>query len=204
MIDDLAVPALHGEHVHLEPLALAYVDDLVVAANEDRATYGFTTVPPSREAMAAQISSLLADAEAGRVVAFVQRDAATQRVVGMTRYLTLRSLAPSAVPYAVEIGGTWLAATAQRTLINTEAKFLLLRFAFDEWKVTRVDLKTDARNERSRAAIERIGASFEGVLRHWQPSQVAGEEGCYRDTAMFSVLDSEWHHVSAHLRSLLV
>jgi RimJ/RimL family protein N-acetyltransferase len=103
------------------------------------------------------------------------------------------------VPYAVEIGGTWLAASAQGTGINVDAKLLLLTHAFEHWQVGRVDLKTDARNERSRNAIARIGATFEGVLRSWQPSLVAGEEGRLRDTAMFSIVAGEWPAVRARL-----
>jgi RimJ/RimL family protein N-acetyltransferase len=121
----------------------------------------------------------------------------------MTRFLTIRSLPRHSVPFAVEIGGTWLAASAQRTRINTESKLLLLRHAFDTWEVARVDLKTDSRNERSRAAIARIGASFEGVLRHWQPSQVVGEDGRFRDSAMFSITDDEWPRVASRLVSML-
>jgi RimJ/RimL family protein N-acetyltransferase len=117
--------------------------------------------------------------------------------------MTIRSLRPFATPYAVEIGGTWLATSAQRSGINTEAKLLLLDYAFETWHVGRVDLKTDARNDRSRNAILRIGASFEGVLRHWQPSLVEGEEGTLRDSAMFSIVDSEWPSVRERLTSLL-
>ena len=110
---------------------------------------------------------------------------------------------PISTPFAVEIGGTWLAASAQRSGINTEAKFLLLRHAFEVWRVARVDLKTDNCNERSKAAIARIGASFEGVLRQWQPSQVVGEEIRYRDSAMFSIIDAEWPALRLRFESLM-
>jgi RimJ/RimL family protein N-acetyltransferase len=102
----------------------------------------------------------------------------------------------------VEIGGTFLAASAQRTGINTEAKLLLLEHAFDVLGVGRVDLKTDARNDRSRNAMLRIGATFEGVLRNWQPSLVPGEEGLLRDSALYSITDREWPEVREHLASL--
>jgi RimJ/RimL family protein N-acetyltransferase len=128
----------------------------------------------------------------------------TGRTVGATRYLTIRFRPGERTPFAVEIGGTWLAASAQRTAINSEAKLLLMSYAFDEWGVARVDLKTDARNERSRAAMARIGATFEGVLRQWQPSQVVGEETLLRSSAMFSVLDSEWPVVRQSLKSRLI
>ena len=101
---------------------------------------------------------------------------------------------------AVEIGWTWLAASAQGTAINAEAKLLLLTHAFETLGVTRVDLKTDARNQRSRRAIELIGAHFEGILRSWSPSWAPGEEGRLRDSAMFSVIAPEWSAVKATLQ----
>lgn len=201
-MDPLTTPTLIGRLVRLEPLQLDFVPDLVARANEDRGTYGFTVVPADEPAMVRHVQGLLNDRDGGLVVPFVQIDA-RERVVGMTRFLTIRSRPDELRPYAVEIGGTWLAASAQRSGINTEAKLLLLRHAFEHWKVARVDFKTDRRNERSRAAIARLGATPEGVLRHWQPSQVAGEEALFRDTAMFSVIDAEWPLVEARLMSLL-
>jgi RimJ/RimL family protein N-acetyltransferase len=194
---------LVGSFVRLEPLSLDHVDRLVAAAGEDRSTYGFTVVPQGRDGVTTHVESLLRDHEAGLVVPFAQVDASGDLVVGMTRYLTIRARPGEDVPFAVEIGGTWLAASAQRSAINTESKFLLLRQAFEVWRVARVDFKTDSRNERSRAAITRLGAKFEGVLRHWQPSQVIGEEESYRDTAMFSVLDHEWAAVSLELTGMI-
>jgi RimJ/RimL family protein N-acetyltransferase len=117
--------------------------------------------------------------------------------------MTLRRREEDDRPFAAEIGGTWLGAQFQRTGINSEAKLLLLGYAFEVWNVARVDLKSDARNERSRAAILRLGATFEGVLRQWQPSLVVGEEGLYRDTAMFSVTQEEWPGVREHLKTLV-
>ena len=106
-------------------------------------------------------------------------------------------------PDEVEIGGTWLAASAQRSAINTEAKLLMLSHAFEVWQVNRVALATDARNERSRAAIERIGATFEGVLRRHRWSFAPGESGQPRDTAIFSIVPSEWPDVKARLTARL-
>ena len=203
MTDRHDVPALAGDCVRLEPLRSEYIDELVRAASEDRATYGFAAVPHGLEAMTAYVEALLQDFADSLVVPFVQIDVKTARVVGMTRYLTIRSRPGHGAPYAVEIGGTWLASSAQRTGINTEAKFLLLRFAFETWHVARVDLKTDARNERARMAMMRIGASFEGVLRRWQPSQVVGEQMRYRDTAMFSIVEEEWPAISLQLSALI-
>ena len=102
-------------------------------------------------------------------------------------------------PDEVEIGGTWLAADAQRSAINTEAKLLLLTHAFDVWAVTRVALATDSRNARSRSAIERIGARYEGTLRHHRPSLMAGEVGRARDTALFAITDDDWPQVHDRL-----
>src|SRR3989442_136733 len=104
---------------------------------------------------------------------------------------------------AIEIGFTWLAASAQGAGINPEAKLLLFRHAFEQWGVVRVDLKTDARNMRSRAAIEALGARFEGVLRNWSQSWAAGEEGQLRDSAMFSVIASEWPECRRRLEERL-
>src|SRR6185369_11604089 len=98
-----------------------------------------------------------------------------------TRFLEMRRWRGRPEPDEVEVGGTWLAADVQRTPVNTEAKLLLLTHAFEVWHVDRVALATDVRNERSRRAIERIGARFEGVLRHHRPSTVAGEAGRPRD-----------------------
>jgi RimJ/RimL family protein N-acetyltransferase len=199
----LEIPTLLGRSVRLEPLVVSHVDELVSAALEDRTTYGFTTVPHDVSSMTLHVEGLLRDYDAGLVVPFTQVDVASRRRVGMTRYLTIRSRSGESVPFAVEIGGTWLAASAQRTGLNTEAKYLLLRHAFEYWRVTRVDFKTDSRNERSRAAIARVGARFEGVLRHWQPSQVAGEETLYRDSAMFSIIDEHWPDVRVRLESMM-
>ncbi|WP_250008619.1 GNAT family N-acetyltransferase [Actinoplanes sp. M2I2] len=105
--------------------------------------------------------------------------------------------------FAVGVGFTWLAASAQGTGINREAKFLLFGHAFEQWRVARVDLKTDARNARSRAAIESVGARFEGVLRSWSPSWAPGEEGRLRDAAVFSIVAAEWPECRARLAQRL-
>lgn len=199
MTSPIYVPTLEGSRVRLEPLALSHVNALSAAAVEDRHTYHFAAVPADPASTLAYVEALLADRDHGLIAPFAQVDVARGFAVGVTRFMTFRSRATEELPYAVEIGGTWLAPSAQRSGVNTEAKLLLMRHAFDSWKVARVDFKCDARNERSRAAIVRIGAAFEGVLRHWQPSMVGGEEKSLRDTAMFSVLDSEWPVVRANL-----
>ncbi len=196
-------PTLCGDAVRLEALDREHVDALSIAANEDRSAYYYTSVPSSREEVTAYVEGLLRSWRTGEVVPFVQIDARSGRAVGVTLFMTIRRVSPELPPFAVEIGGTWLAASAQRTGINTEAKYLLLRHAFEVLGVGRVDLKTDARNDRSRNAIVRIGATFEGVLRHWQPSLVPGEEGLLRDSALYSVIDREWPEVREHLNSLV-
>lgn len=188
----LAPFTLRGDHVHLEPLTLDHTTELVAAANRDRTTYGWTEVPPDDHAMSEYIAALIAQRDADTAVPFVQRRVTDGRLVGCTRFLELRWYGATRAPIEVEIGGTWLSADAQRSRINSEAKFLLLTHAFDNWRVQRVALCTDARNERSRAAIERIGATFEGILRHHRPSAVAAERGRMRDTAMFAITDDDW------------
>ena len=106
-------------------------------------------------------------------------------------------------PDEVEIGGTWLAADVQRTAVNTEAKLLLLTHAFEQWNVDRVALATDERNERSRSAIARLGATFEGILRNHRPSKVPGEDGLARNTALFSITAAEWPEVRKSLSDRL-
>ena len=192
---------LVGTFVRLEPMSLGHVDGLVAAANEDRAIYGFTAVPPDVAGMTVAVEQLMAAAARGHDVPFTTRAASDGRVLGATRFLWLRSYFDRGLPDAVEIGGTWLSASAQRSAVNTEAKLLMLTHAFEVWGVQRVDFKTDARNARSRAAIERIGGRLEGIVRAWQPSLVAGEEGQPRDSALYSIIPAEWPAVRSRLRS---
>ena len=188
------VEPLRGRRVVLEPLGGQHADDLAGAAGADRTSYGWTTVPQGRPAMLAYVRELVV---APDTIPFAQ--VVDGRACGVTRYLSLRARPGAALPYAVEIGGTWLAAAAQGTGVNREAKLLLMTHAFEVWGVGRVDFKTDARNERSRAALVAIGATFEGVLRSWQPSHAAGEHGRLRDSAMYSVLAAEWPGVQQQL-----
>lgn len=200
MPSPLPVPCLTGRLVRLEPLGPAHIADLVVAATADRSTFGFTSVPATRQALEEQVQALQELQGDGEVVPFAQVRAADGRAVGMTRYLSIRRVdSAAAAPYAVEIGGTWLAADAQGSGMNREAKLLLLTHAFEQWEVGRVDFKTDARNERSRRAIAALGATFEGVLRNWQPSHVVGEEGRLRDSAIYAVTAEDWPDVRERL-----
>lgn len=185
------VPVLEGALVRLEHLAEHHAADLASAAEEDRSSYGFTWVPRAAE-VDAYVRTQLQRVAAGTMVAFAQVRADDQRAVGVTAYWDPRTWPERADLCAVEIGFTWLGASAQGTGVNTESKLLLLAQAFEAWRVERVDLKTDARNERSRRAIGGLGAHFEGVLRRWSRSWAPGEEGQLRDSAMFSVVSSEW------------
>ncbi len=198
----LRQPLLIGPLVRLEPLDVAHVADLEVAAAEDRATYRLAAVPEPGT-LDDTVTQLRAEAAAGTRVPFAQVRTSDGRAVGMTTYLNLRYREGSAVPFAVEIGSTWLAASAQRSGVNLEAKLLLLTHAFEVWNVARVDLKTDSRNERSRAAIAGLGTTFEGVLRQWQPSQVRGEETLFRDSAMYSLVAADWPTAKADLTARL-
>jgi RimJ/RimL family protein N-acetyltransferase len=195
----LVVPVLCGTRVRLEPLTSDHAAGLVAAGEENRETYAFTAVPHGRAAVDAYLREIGEASAAGETLGFAQVRVGDDAVVGVTRFLSFRFAEGLHHPYAVEIGGTWLAASAQRTGINVEAKLLLLDHAFDVWEVGRVDFKTDARNERSRAAIEATGATFEGVLRNWQPSYADGERGLLRDTAMFAIVASDWPDVRSRL-----
>ncbi|WP_250034942.1 GNAT family N-acetyltransferase [Paractinoplanes maris] len=194
----LTAPVLEGARVRLEPLDHRHAPDLAAAAEEDRSSYSLTWVPTAAE-VDAYIDAQLAKSAAGALLAYAQVDLRTGRAVGATAYWDPRLWPDRDALCAVEIGFTWLAASAQGSGINREAKFLLFTHAFEQWQVARVDLKTDARNARSRAAIEKLGASFEGVLRNWSRSWAPGEQGRLRDSAMYSIIASEWPGCRAHL-----
>jgi N-acetyltransferase len=200
---------LEGRFVRLEPLSLAHLAGLLVAASGSRDTYGFTLVPQDEAEMRSYIEGALSEQEAGRALPFATVDRASGQVVGATRLFNIEfwPWPPGNVhqrgagrPDVAEIGWTWLAAEAQRTAINTEAKLLMLAHAFDGWRVHRVSLLTDARNLRSREAIMRLGARFDGILRAARPAS----DGTIRDTAAFSILDSEWPAVRARLAARLM
>jgi RimJ/RimL family protein N-acetyltransferase len=207
----MALPSpvtLTGRFVRLEPIAPAHAAPLAEAAAESRATYGLTFVPDGLAAMEAYGAEALANAERGLEVPFATVDARTNRVVGSTRFYLERWSWPAPfspvapVPLgadAVEIGRTWLAASAQRTAINSEAKLLMLEHAFTTWRVYRVSLKTDARNLRSRDAIARLGCRCDGILRAYS----AGFDGTVRDVAFFSLLRDEWPAARARLQERL-
>lgn len=188
-------PTFAGRFVALEPLEAGHAEALLAAADESRATYGLTFVPSDRASMDAYVATALAEQARGESIPFVVRDRAGV-VSGSTRFMCIERwkwpAEPAAPvpdgPDAVEIGCTWYAERVQRTALNTEAKLLLCSHAFERWRVRRVTWKTDERNERSRNAILRLGARFDGVLRANRP----GADGRVRSTAFFSMLAEEW------------
>ena len=199
---------LEGRHVRLEPLELGHAGALLAVAGGPRETYGFTTVPADEPAILRYIETALRDQETGRALPFATFAPATGRVVGSTRFGNIEfwpwppgnpNQRGEDRPDAVEIGWTWLGAAAQRTAVNTEAKLLMLTHAFEEWRVHRVSFMTDSRNERSRNAILRLGARFDGILRAQRPAS----DGGIRDTAAFSILESEWPMIRRQLQSRL-
>ena len=186
-----SAPVLEGELVRLEPMTLGHEDGLWEASRDER-TWTWLSVhqPRTREELRAYVEDALANAAAGSEMPLVTVRRADGRVVGSTRYLALRPEHRS-----VEIGWTWLAPEAWGTGINVEAKLLMLEHAFETLGCLRVELKTDARNERSRGAMAALPAQFEGV--HRKAMLVRG--GQRRDSAWYSVIDDEWPEVRANL-----
>jgi RimJ/RimL family protein N-acetyltransferase len=179
---------LSGRFVRLEPLGERHRDDLLAAAAQDPATFRYLFTDLSKGISA--WDPYLADALRDEYISWATVDAATGRAVGSTRFL---DIAPE--HGRLEIGWTWIAPSHQRTATNTEAKLLQLTYAFDELGATRVAFKTDERNERSQAAIARLGAVREGVLRH----QFRMPDGYMRSSVYFSILADEWPAVKAAL-----
>jgi len=181
---------LTGEHVILEPAADRHLPDLLAAAADPDV---WTWLPWRRPTDADELAALL---EGERAIAypFAQLDATSGRAVGITTYRDVDERNRT-----LEIGGTWIGRPWWRTAINTEAKLLFLGHAFDALGANRVAIKTDIRNERSQAAIERLGAVREGVVRH----QYIRPDGTLRDTVLYSVVPEEWPAVRAHLRARL-
>lgn len=198
--------SLVGKHVRLEPLTIGHVPALLEAATEDRASYEWTFVPGTAAEMTAYVETALELAATNLAVPFAMVSAGS--VVGTTRFAAPEYLAwPGSHrsdggplwPDGIEIGWTWLAGSAQRTAINTEAKLLMLGHAFETWHVAVVRLKTDRRNARSRAAIERIGGRLDGILR----AHAIATDGQPRDSAYYSIIASEWPGVRTALVSRL-
>jgi N-acetyltransferase len=188
-------PTLEGELVVLEPLAARHQADLLEVSSDPEIWRWMPQAATSEAELEAWIGQSLASTAAGREGAFATIDRASGRAIGSSRYLTLRP-----EHRGLEIGGTWLARTAWRTGANLEAKLLMLAHAFDELQCLRVEFKTDARNERSRAALAALPARFEGILRH---QMVVPYGDGIRDSAYYSVIAPEWPRVRETLLARL-
>lgn len=185
---------LEGRAVRLEPLLPSHHDDLIRAAADGELWRSTVTVVPSSETMAAYIERALREKAGGRQFPFVIVHKPTGRVVGSTRYMSIE-----ASHRRLEIGTTWLARSFQRTVVNTEAKYLLLQHAFEVLRCIRVEFLTDVLNEQSRTAIARLGARQDGVLRN----HMIMPDGRYRDSACYSIIESEWPSVRQRLMERL-
>jgi RimJ/RimL family protein N-acetyltransferase len=183
---------LSGRFVRLEPIEERHRDDLLAAAAQDPVTFRF--MGSDLFVGATAWPAYLADAQRSDYVAWATVDAATGRAIGSTRF---GDIAPE--HGRVEIGWTWIAPSHQRSATNTEAKLLQMSYAFDELGATRLALKTDGRNLRSQAAIERLGAQREGTLRR----HIRLPDGFIRDTVYYSILADEWPAVKARLEERL-
>lgn len=191
----LVVPpvTLEGLAVRLEPLKLEHAPALAALCDEEVFTW-FSQVLRTQADVEAFITSALQDAGRGTGCPFVILDKETGAPLGSTRYFDIHREFRT-----LEIGYTWLGRRVWRTRVNTECKYLLLRHAFETLGAIRVQLKTDSRNARSRAAMERMGARFEGILRN----HMLVRGGFVRDSAYYSVLDTEWPGVKARLEGFL-
>lgn len=186
---------LQGKVVRLEPLSEAHVPGLTaIGMNDDIWRYMPYGVMRNEDDIRRWVRNLLAQIPSGSVMPFAVIHLGSGRVAGATRYMDIH-----AKDYAVEIGGTWYGAEFQRTAVNTGAKYLLLRHAFEDLKCIRVQIKTDLRNERSQKAIERIGAVREGVLRN----NMIMPDGYYRSSVYYSILVNEWPAVKARLEEMM-
>jgi N-acetyltransferase len=191
---DLTPRVLEGPTIRLEPLTLDSLDGLCDAGLDPELWKLTVSRIRTRADMLRYLEDALADQRAGQALPFATVWRATGRVIGSTRFGNA-----SPPNRRVEIGWTWLARPWQRTGANTEAKYLMLRHAFEQWGCIRVELKTSALNHRSRAAILRIGAREEGTLRH----HMINEDGSLRDSVFFSLLAEEWPEARRRLEAML-
>jgi RimJ/RimL family protein N-acetyltransferase len=183
---------LEGQHARLEPLRIEHLAGLVKVGLDPELWRWIPTAVRTKEEMAAYIETALQEQARGMSLPFALVEKITGEAIGSTRYGNI-----DRAHHRVEIGWTWLARDWQRTAVNTEAKYLLLRHAFESLGCMRVELKTDSLNERSRAAILRIGAKEEGILRN----HMITDSGRIRHTVYFSIIDSEWPGVKARLEA---
>ena len=195
--------ALQGQHIRLEPLDHCHVDGLVAAAGEDAELYQWSPVPRGKDAATAYVNTALAWRDADTAVPFAIVGAHDGVVIGSTRFWNIELWSwpqghawhRRSIPDTCEIGYTWLSRSAIRTGANTEAKLLMLTHAFEVWQVLRVCFHTDARNQRSRAALERIGGQFEGILL----AHRMAADFIPRDSVRYSIIAAEWPAVKERL-----
>ena len=190
----VAPVTLEGAHVRLEPLAKGHLAGLAEVGLDEELWRWIPTAVRTREEMAGYIETALNEQERGVSLPFAILEKATGRSIGSTRYGNI-----DRTHHRVEIGWTWVAREWQRTAMNTEAKYLLLKHAFESLGCMRVELKTDSLNEKSRAAILRIGAKEEGIFRN----HMITASGRIRHSAYYSIIDSEWPAVKARLEARL-
>jgi RimJ/RimL family protein N-acetyltransferase len=182
--------SLHGQHVSLVPLSHSHHDNLVEALKDGELwTLWYTHVPPP-DRLRTEIDRRLELLRQGSMIPFAVIEKSSQEAVGMTTFMHI-----DAVNRRLEIGSTWYRKRVQRSALNTECKLLLLTHAFERLSCIAVEFRTHFFNQQSRAAIERLGAKLDGILRQ---HQIAGN-GTLRDTCVYSILDREWPTVKAHL-----
>ena len=186
---------LVGQNIELRPLRLEHKQALLEAAADGELWNLKVTAVPGPETIDEYISTAMAGREAGTVMPFIIMQRETGRVVGSTRFWKI-----DPVNRKLEIGHSWLSASVQRSRVNTEAKFLLLTYAFEVMNCVRVQFTTDALNEKSRAAILRIGAKQEGIVRH----ERIMPDGRKRNSVRFSIIDCEWPEVKARLQQKMM
>lgn len=200
-------PVLTGGHVRLEPLEHRHIEGLAEAAGSDSVLYQWSPVPQGNDQATSYVETALAWRDAAAAVPFAIVRPDTGGVIGSTRFFNIERWAwplgharhGRSAPDACEIGYTWFNRSAIRTPANTESKLLMLTHAFESWEVLRVCFHADVRNQRSRAALERIGGKFEGVLR----AHRMAADFIARDSARYSIVAGEWVEVKERLRGLM-
>ena len=183
---------LRGQHVCLMPLSAAHHDDLLEAVKDGELWRHWYTAIPTPDKMGAEIERRLSLHKQGSMLPFTVQ--VNGKAVGMTTYMNI-----DAANQRVEIGSTWYRASVQRSSVNTECKRLLLAYAFEQLQCNAVEFRTHFFNRQSRRAIERLGAKLDGVLRNHQINHHPDAAGALRDTCVYSILNTEWPSVKAHL-----
>jgi N-acetyltransferase len=186
--------SLEGKNVRLEPLTASHESSLIAAAGDGELWKSTVTTVPGHTNMASYIQDALHGEVQGVELPFVIIQKALDKVVGTTRFYEIRRL-----HRGVAIGYTWLAASAQRTAVNTEAKLLMLTHAFENWRCIRVEFMTHVLNKQSREAILRLGAKEEAILR----SHMIMPDGRIRDSVCFSIILEEWPEIKTRLANRL-